>query len=248
MVFRMTVSPMYSPPMQVANFLERKSMKTVFVLLASAALFASGGAAFAAEKESYMSDTRIEKDSGGNYSEKNTIVKMEKDGGLNSTIKSLNIKVDSEGNTDKSMTTETTRDPKGPGNKHVVTILDTEKTRAGLITTTHVKIVDGKYKEDTADHYKMGSQSQKGSKGNFAEKDITTKTNADGVLMSFGKDANVGVDPVSDPARSVTPKKTYAPSTLHWHTISASSNTEKNSQTTFVDGNPAESETKNAPQ
>src|SRR4051812_30731144 len=100
------------------------------ILLASTAVVALSAAAFAAD-ETYQSNTRIEKDANGNYNEKNTVTKTEADGTTNSSAKNVSIKEDSEGNTDKTSTTERVTDPKGLGNKHVVTTRDTEKNDDG---------------------------------------------------------------------------------------------------------------------
>jgi len=122
------------------------------ILLASIACFALSAAAIAADKETYESDIKIDKDSAGNYSEKDTVTKTDANGTTNSSKKTLNIAVDAKGNTDKTRTTETVVDPKGLGNKHVVATKDTEKTKSdGTVKTTHKKVVNGKTVEDTSE-------------------------------------------------------------------------------------------------
>src|SRR5665213_2550566 len=127
------------------------------ILLASTAIIALSAGAFGADKESYQSSTKNERDSSGNYNEKDTVTRTGADGTTNSAEKNLNVAVDSDGNTDKSTTTERVSDSKGFGNKHVVMTSDTEKTKDGQVTTTHARTVDGKNMEGTTDHYKTTS-------------------------------------------------------------------------------------------
>jgi len=230
------------------------TMKTI--LLASTACFAlSAAASFAADKETYQSDTKIEKDSAGNYSEKDTVTKTDANGTTNSSKKTLNIAVDAKGNTDKTRTTEISTDPKGLGNKHVVATKDTEQTKYGMVTTTHTKTVNGKNVEGTKDNYKSTSKVQKDSEGNYAEKDITTRTNADGTTISFEKDANIAVDANGDTDKSTTTEKVTDPKGLfNKHTVKTS-NTEqtkdgtvRTSQDVTVDGKMVESKSETTQQ
>jgi len=214
------------------------------ILLASTAVFALSAAAFAADNESYESNTKIEKDSAGNYSEKDTVTKTDANGTTNSSKKTLKIAVDAKGNTDKIRITETVIDPKGLGNKHVVATKDTEKTKYGMVDTTHTKTVNGKNVEGTKDNYKSTSKIQKDSEGNYAERDITTNTDANGTTTSFEKDANVAVDPNGDVNKSTTTEKVTNPKGLfNKNTTVKTSNTEqtkdgmvKTSQDVTVDG------------
>lgn len=225
------------------------------ILLTSTAILAFSSAAFAADKESYQSTTKIEKDSSGNYSEKNTITKTDPDGTTNSSEKNLNIEVDSKGNASKSKTSERITDPKGLGNKRVVKIVDTEKTKDGQVTTTHTKTIDGKNVEGTNDSYKTSTTVKTDSKGNYAEKDITTKTDADGTYVSFEENANVSVDSDGDTSKSTTTKKVVDPKGLMNKSTTTTSNTEKvkdgqvsTSQEVTVDGKTVEKITETAPQ
>lgn len=224
------------------------------ILLASTAVFALSAAAFAADKETYQSDTKIEKDSAGNYSEKDTITKTDANGTTNNSKKTLNITVDAKGNTDKTRTTEISTDPKGLGNKHVVATKDTEQTKYGMVTTTHTKTVNGKNVEGTKDNYKSTSKIEKDSEGNYAERDITTKTDANGTTVSFEKDANIAVDANGDVNKSTTTEKTTDPKGLFNKSAVTTSNTEqtkdgmvKTSQAVTVDGKNVESKSELTP-
>lgn len=225
------------------------------LLLASTAIFVLSAGAFAADKESYQSNTSIEKSSDGNYNEHDTVTKTDPDGTVSSSTNNLSVEVDPKGNTDKRRTTETTSNPQGLGNKHVVTTSDTEKTQDGVVTTTHAKTVDGKNLEGTTDHYKSTSQVQRDIKGNFAERDITTKTEADGSAVSYEKDANVDVNANGDTDKITTTKQMTNPMGLSsGHTVNTS-NTEKTkdgmvetSQAVTVDGKTVESKTEVTPQ
>jgi hypothetical protein len=225
------------------------------ILLASTAIIALSAPAYAADKETYQSGTKIEKDSDGNYSEKATVTKTDADGTTTSSEKNLSVEVDTKGNIDKTRTTEKVSDPQGLGNKHIITTTDTEKTKDGMVTTTHTKTVNGKNVEGTNDSYKTSSKVQKDSKGNYAEKDITTKTDADGTSISFEKDANVSIDANGDTNKSTTTSKVTDPKGLHNKNTIKTSNTEKTkngmvktSQEVLVDGKTISSKTETSSQ
>ena len=225
------------------------------ILLASTAAFALSATAFAADKESYQSTTKIEKDSNGNYSEKDMVTKTDANGATKSSEKKLSNKVDAKGNSDKSKTTEFVTDPKGLGNKRVVTVKDTETTKDGQVSTTHKKTVDGKNVEGTKDSYKTSSTVQKDSKGNYEEKDITVNTDANGTTTSFEKKASVDVNANGDTDKSTTTKKVVDPQGLMNKGSVTTSNTEKvkdgmvkTSQEIKVDGKTVASKTENSTQ
>ena len=225
------------------------------ILLATTAIFALSTSAYAADKESYQETTKIEKDSDGNYKEKDLVKKTDIDGTNYSSEKNLKIKVDSKGNINKSRTLEYVTDPKGLGNKHVVMIKDTEDTVDGAVTTAHEKTVNGKNIEGTKDNYKTSSKVQQDSQGNYAEKDITTKTDADGTTVSFEKNADVSVDSNGDTDKSTTTKKVTDPNGLMNKTTVKTSNTEKTedgmvktSQDVTVDGKTVASKSDTVPQ
>ena len=202
-------------------------MTMKFILLASTAVFALSAAAFAADKETYESTTKIEKDSAGNYSEKDAVTKTDANGTTNSSKKTLKIAVDAKGNTDKTRTTEIVVDPKGLGNKHIVVTKDTERTKYGMVDTTHTKTVNGKNVEGTKDNYKSTSKVRKDSEGNYAERDITTNTDANGTTTSFEKDANVAFNANGDTDKSTTTEKTTDPKGLMNKNTVKTSNTEQ---------------------
>lgn len=228
------------------------SIKTI--LLASTAIIALSASAFAADKETYESTTKIEKDAAGNYSEKNTVTKTDTDNTTNRSERNLSIQVDAKGNIEKSKTTEQTSDPKGLGNKHIVITKDTEKTKDGQVTTTHEKTINGKNVEGTNDSYKTSSKIQKDSKGNYAERDITTKTDANGIKTSFEKNATVDVDANGDTDKSTVVEKETDPKGLMNKTSVKTTHTEnkqngvvKTSQEVKVDGKTVSSEITAAP-
>lgn len=225
------------------------------ILLTSTAILAFSASSFAADKETYQATTKIEKDTKGNYSEKNTVVKNDFDGTTNSSEVKLDISVDSKGNTEKSKTSERVSDPKGLGNKHIIKTVDTEKTKDGQVTTTHTKTVNGKNVEGTKDSYKTSSEVKKDVNGNYAEKDITTKTDADGTYVTFEENANVAVDASGNTSKSTTTKQVTDPKGLMNKSTVTTSNTEKTndgqvstSQEVTVDGKTVEKITETVPQ
>lgn len=115
------------------------------MLLASAAAVAFITPAIAAEKESYKSETKVEKDSKGNYEAKTSATQTDAAGTTTSVEKKVDTDVDSKGNADTTVKTETVTDPKGLMNKTTVKTKDTEKTNAdGSVDATHKKTVNGK--------------------------------------------------------------------------------------------------------
>jgi len=225
------------------------------ILLASVAVVALSATASAADKETYKSTTTIEKSSDGSYSEKDYVTKTDVNGTTTSSEKKLSVEVDAKGNTNKSRTIKNVVDPKGLGNKHVVEISDTEKTKDGQVTTTHKKTVNGKNVEGTKDDYKTSSKVQKDSEGNYIEKDITTKTDPDGTIISFEKNATVAVDSNGDTNKSTTTEKTTDPTGLMNKTTVKTSDTEKTSdgvvtttQDVKVNGKTVDSQTQTSPQ
>jgi len=225
------------------------------IILASTAILALSASAFAVDKETYQSNTQIEKYSDGDYTEKDTVVKTEVDGTTNSSENNLRIAVDANGNIDKSRTTETVHAPKDPGSKHITLTVDTETTKDGQVTTTHQRTIDGKNVEGTTDHYTTSSKIQQDSKGNYAEKDITTKIDPDGTLVSFERNADVTVAANGDVNKTITTKKVTDPPGLGKKTTVNTSNTEKtengmveSSQAVIVNGKTVERKSAIAPQ
>lgn len=125
-------------------------MNKLHVLLASAAALTLAAPAFAADKETYKSETKVEKDTDGDYKAKTETTKTDAAGTTTSVEKKVDIDVDKHGNVDKTVKTEETVDPKGLMNKTTTKTTDTEKTKAdGTTETSHKKKVNGKTVEDT---------------------------------------------------------------------------------------------------
>jgi hypothetical protein len=156
-------------------------MKMNHILLVTTAMIALGSPAFAADKETYESSTKIEKEKNGNFSEKSKTSKTLMDGTFNSFEKNVDIKVDSKGNIDKTITTEQVVDAKGMGNKHITKTKDTETRKDGKTSFTHEASVDGK--KVTSD-----SNFEKDANGNYERKDTITRTDAAGTTRSTEKE------------------------------------------------------------
>lgn len=124
------------------------------LLLASAAAVALSAPAFAADKETYKSTTKVEHDSKGNYDAKSATTKTDAAGTTTSKEKTVEVDVDAKGNTDTTVKTEESTDPKGLMNKTKVKTTDTEKAKVdGTVDTTHKKTVNGKtVEEETVKH------------------------------------------------------------------------------------------------
>lgn len=121
------------------------------VLLASAAVFLFGVTAYAADKETYQTETKIEKDSDGNYTKKEKTTDTTADGTTTTNEKKATVSVDANGNTDKSTTTKQVTDPKGLMNKTTVTTSNTEKVKDGVVKTSEEVKVDGKTTESKSE-------------------------------------------------------------------------------------------------
>ncbi len=126
-------------------------MKTHIVLLASVAAFAMVGSAFAAEKETYESKTKVTSDSKGNYNEDS---KTEKTNAAGSSVRKEKVEVDvhANGDVDNTVESEKTTDPKGLMNKTSTKTTDTQDVKHdGAVKNTHKKVVDGKTVESTTE-------------------------------------------------------------------------------------------------
>jgi hypothetical protein len=124
-------------------------MKKTAMLLASATALVLSAPVFAADKETYKSTTKVEKDSQGNYDAKSKTTATNAAGTTTSTEKKVDVDVDSNGNIDKTVKTEESTDPKGLMNKTTVKTKDTETTnKNGTVDATHKKTVNGKTVED----------------------------------------------------------------------------------------------------
>ena len=131
-------------------------MKNASILLASVAAIALSAPAFAADKESFESKTKIEKDSNGNYDEKSKTEKTDTAGTTTTSQKKVDVDVDSKGNVDKTVKTKESVDPKGLMNKKTIKTQDTVKTKSdGTVETSHKKVMDGKTVESTSETTKQ---------------------------------------------------------------------------------------------
>lgn len=125
-------------------------MKTL--LLTTVAAFALSAPAFAAEKETFESKTKVEKKADGDYKETTKSSATNAAGTTTTTEKKVDVDVDSKGNVDTSVKTEVTTDPKGLMNKETTKTKDTENTKAdGSVEVKHKKTVNGKTVEETED-------------------------------------------------------------------------------------------------
>ena len=225
------------------------------LLLTTTAVIALSTAAFAADKQSYESNTNVKMDSKGNYTNNTKATENEADGTTNKSEENLTVEVDSKGNTNKSMTTKNTTDPKGLGNKHVVVTKETEDKEGGKTTSTYTKTIDGKTDHGTKDTYKNTSTVEKDAKGNYIEKDVTTKTDADGTTTKFEKNATVDVQPNGDTNKLTTTRKVTDPKGLFNKETVTTSNSEKekdemikSTQEVIVDGKTVTKTTETVPQ
>jgi hypothetical protein len=125
-------------------------MKTA-MLLASVAAIALGAPAFAAEKETFKSETKVEKDAKGNYEAKSSATKTDTAGTTTAVEKKVDVDVDKDGSKETTVKTTESTDPKGLGNKTKTVTKDTEEVKAdGTVEAEHKKTVDGK----TVEHEK----------------------------------------------------------------------------------------------
>ncbi len=182
-------------------------MNMKYILLTSTAIIALSVPALAADKETYQTNTKIEKDTKGNFSEVSKTSKIEIDGTSNSFEKNVKISVDDQGNSDKTVTTEAMSDPKGLGNKHITTTKDTETSKYGQVTSTHEANVNGK--SVTSD-----SSFEKDADGNYERKDTITRTDAAGTTRSAEKSVSVEVDDKGNAKKTVISKTSTDPKGL----------------------------------
>jgi len=116
-------------------------MQSLF--LAAAAVFALNTGAFAAD-ETYQSNTKIEKDASGNYTEKNVTTRTDAAGTTRTYEKEADVRVNANGDTDKSTTTQEVTDPKGLLNKQTIRTSTTEKIKDGVVNSSQTVTVNGK--------------------------------------------------------------------------------------------------------
>lgn len=193
------------------------------ILLTTTAVLTLSTATFAAEKESYESNT--------------------------------NVEVDSKGNTTRTMTTKSVSDPKGLGNKHVVSTKETEKKEGDKTTSTYTKTVDGKSPQGATDKYKNTSTVQKDGKGNYVGKNVITKTDDKGTTTQFEKNATVDIHDNGDTDKLTTTKTVTDPEGLFNKKTVTTSNSEKekdemiqSTKEVIVDGKVVEKTIETTPQ
>lgn len=117
-------------------------MKKTSVMLVTAAALVMSTSVHAADKETYDSQTKIEKDANGSYSEKDKTVNTDPSG-KTTVEKKVDAQVSSNGTTDKTVETENTH-KSGWFDKDSVKTKDTEKTSAdGTVEVTHKKVING---------------------------------------------------------------------------------------------------------
>ncbi len=190
------------------------------ILLASTAMLALSAPAYATGTETYQTNTKIEKDVDGNFTEKSTTSKTEMDGTTNNYEKNVKISVDDKGNTEKTVTTEAISDPKGLGNKHVTTTLDSETKKDGVVSSTHEATVNGK-------SVKSDSSFEKDANGNYERKDTITRTDASGTVRSSEKKESVKIDSKGNVKKTTTSEKTTDPKGLGNKTTEKVTDTKK---------------------
>jgi hypothetical protein len=118
-------------------------MKTRTLLLASVAAFTLTGGALAADKSSYESNTSVNRDAKGNYNEEREVEKTNAAGTTSTTRESDEMDVDSNGDTDRTVKSESSTDPRGLMNKSSTKVTDTKNVKnTGATKTTHTKVVD----------------------------------------------------------------------------------------------------------
>jgi len=123
-------------------------MKKTHLLLAPVAALLISAPAFAAD-ESMKSESSIEKDSNGNYSEKDKTVSKDASG-KTTDEKTVDNDVDSSGNIDKTVKTKHVHSKGLFHTDRKVTTEDTEKSRNGKMTMTHEKDVNGETVEKSS--------------------------------------------------------------------------------------------------
>ncbi len=115
-------------------------MKTLLMSLTALALVAAAPA-FAADKESYKTETKVEAKDDGSFEKKTSEESTNMAGTTDKTKTEAKVDVKSDGTADKKVMTKTTHDPKGLFNAHTT---KTEKKVDADGVTKVKKTVDGK--------------------------------------------------------------------------------------------------------
>jgi hypothetical protein len=93
--------------------------------------------------KSVKSDSSFETNANGSYERNDMISRTDAAGTTRSSEQNTSMKVNSKGDTKKTVTSESSTDPKGLGNKTSVKVTDTEKTTTEGTAITHEKTVNG---------------------------------------------------------------------------------------------------------
>ena len=118
-------------------------MKTLSTILAALAITVSLPA-LAAGKESYHSETKMERDKDGDYKSKRTVESTDSEGTNYSDEITSDTDVDSNGKHKTTIKSKSVKDPKGLGNKEKVTTKRTrEEKDNGEVESTYEKKVNG---------------------------------------------------------------------------------------------------------
>lgn len=101
-----------------------------------------------AEKETYKSETKVEKDEKGNYEAKSTATSTDAAGTTEKREVKTDVDVDRDGSKETTIKTKTIHDPKGLMNKNTVATEQKIKEKDGVVEKTYEKKVDGKKVEE----------------------------------------------------------------------------------------------------
>lgn len=131
-------------------------MKKVIITFAAVAGMAFNAAAFAEDEmvsSQSQTKTATEQDANGNYHTKRTVSAESTDAVGTTTSTQTNVKVDANtnGNDEKTVTTETTVDPKGLMNKKKTVVTDSIKHKDGKREVSHQKKVNGTTVEESTE-------------------------------------------------------------------------------------------------
>ena len=126
-------------------------MKTTYILPAAIIGLALANPVFADDvKSEVQTKTTVEKDADGNYQRKTTRSAESTDSAGTTTKSETKIEAesDSDGDVSRTVTTETSNDPKGLMNKTKTKTTDSVKYEDGKVESKHQKKVNGKTVEE----------------------------------------------------------------------------------------------------
>jgi hypothetical protein len=125
------------------------ALATVMTLALAAAV-----PAYAADASS-DTETKMERKDDGGYKAETTSKSEDSAGTASKSEKKVELDVDSKGNTEKTVTTEDSTDPKGLFNKKKTTTKDTVKHKNGKTVVKHKKKIDGDTVEESKSETKQ---------------------------------------------------------------------------------------------